>query len=480
MMTTPNLVRKCIDRLVNNGGQYTESHNTLNADGTVPNSDIELWKELDGRIKLESDLSLSVLDFDGESVDLSECDDDVFSDTLRFHIRKETTLTSIRFFFANSLKSLFANEELLKNTRKVFVSESRCTFNTETCIFAPWERYGDPSLTPLSDEDTFNVAPRRYVRDLSGGKVPLSIGESLLVGEGNDDCPTFQVWCNEAKIKLLLTLVNEVWVEKNELKVLISGPRKVIASYTLNNHTGSFYTVTEIARWVYASGRDIDVRHTLFTYELAREFPENTDFSEVFCQYAPQALDIAKTSFSAHVKETSKDTLKSLGDLRKTLSEDVARITSQTRDFLTSMWRDFAFAVTVIVGRAGIAILKPDMANNGYVIALMSFTSIFLMVSCASTLFMNCRFMSIAKENRAAWRKKLYGFLGDEELKSLADKPIQESENLYKKTAAIGFFCYLCVSISVLILAFSSLDFRGRASIGNNPIVNITIKDISD
>ncbi|ARW11750.1 hypothetical protein [Acetobacter ascendens] len=471
MTTIPNLVREYVGRLQ---GNCNETLNTLDANGIIPKSDVSLWQKLERDIQFDDELSLSILDDFGDVVNLNTCSDDIFSSRLRFTFKKDITDNCVRFFFSKSLSILFSDDRLLQNTRRVLVAESKCSFRTETCIFAPWNNFDEILPNLLLDENEFNVAPRRYVRDLSGGKVPLTIGESLLIGNADETCPTFLAWRKEATSRLLLTLVNEVWLENGEIKVLISGPRKVTAVYSLKNDV-SFSVATEVARWVYASGRDIDVRYTLFTYELAREFPEDSNFSDNFYKYGPKALDIAKTSFSTYVKETSKDTLKSLGDLRKTLNEDVAKITSQAKDFLTSMWRDFAFAVTVIIGRISLSILKPDLAGNIYIFYLMIFTAIFLFISCISNLFINNRFMCITKENRKIWKNKLYGFLSDAELKSLADEPINQAESIYNKIAIFGFISYLLVSVVIIFLAFTSVENKNIISINGVPIMNISL-----
>ncbi|CAO4176265.1 hypothetical protein [Methylorubrum aminovorans] len=84
----------------------------------------------------------------------------------------------------------------------------------------------------------------------------------------------------------------------------------------------AFAVLQRAARWTYLEGTDIEVRHTLLTAELAREWKPERPFGDGLAERLEPALDLASLVYKAHLRSGSKDTLKALADLRKTLVLD--------------------------------------------------------------------------------------------------------------------------------------------------------------
>lgn len=76
--------------------------------------------------------------------------------------------------------------------------------------------------------------------------------------------------------------------------------------------------LTEAVTWVYLSGFDIEARHRLFSGELARGDRPGQSFADSLAR----GLDSAKIAYEAHVHSASRETLKALADLRKTVIEE--------------------------------------------------------------------------------------------------------------------------------------------------------------
>ena len=226
--------------------------------------------------------------------------------------------------------------------------------------------------------------------------------------------------------QLLACLANEIWTDNGKEMVTLQGPRtrRIEAGFSAADSKKLLPHVTECARWVYASGRDIEVKHTLLTYELAREWPDEMPWSQMFGGKAERSL------------------------------EEVSKASQQTRDLLVTLWRDFAVAVTAVVARIVLILADKPSADSYVVKGTLVGIAGFLVFSIVFTLRSNSRFMAIADGNRYAWRSKLYGFLPDSDLRVLSDIPLEQSNAVYRKAARWVVAAYAIVTIAVLLTAF--------------------------
>lgn len=88
----------------------------------------------------------------------------------------------------------------------------------------------------------------------------------------------------------------------------------------------SDYSVLQtVINWIFIEGNEIELKHTFFTSELAREWPEYVSFCEGLPKKLPMAFESAKLLYKAHIRASSRETIKSLSDLRKTLAEDTQK-----------------------------------------------------------------------------------------------------------------------------------------------------------
>jgi hypothetical protein len=454
-MTTPSQILASANLLAETaGGAINESVNSLNVSGQFDASLLEQWRAIASEIQAHGFGSLRALDSIGDEVNLITAALDEVHGSIRLIIDKPNSNTVFFAYSCHGLAALLGSVEHVAQARNVYVAELMDSFSTEICIYAPWSgahtEEGDRSRTD-------NIpSPRRIIKDVAGGIVPVSIGGFLLATAPLTTSRPYLTWQHEACKQMLRCLVNEVWRTNGDEVVVLTGPRtrRVSAGLTELSTADLFLVATDCARWVFASGRDIEVRHTLFTYELAREWSDAETLASAFSTKAPRALDAAKTSFHAHIRETSKDTLKALGDLRKTLSEEVTKVVQQTRELLSTMWRDFAFAATAVAARIALSVAEKPAAASPAVSGLIASTAVFLAFSLCMTLKSNARFMAIATESRKSWRDKLYGFLPPDDLKRLADDPVQQSESEYKTARSWVIGAYLVMIALIISSAF--------------------------
>ncbi len=454
MTITPSHVLACANALATQGGTLAENIDWLDVSGQFTDELLDQWRAIASTAEALGIGTVTAIDLLGDDIDLLAVDIGSLAGNVRVRIKKSHGDTTYYFFSAEGMTSLLSDLERCRSARVVLVAEAFEPFRTESCRFAQWIGSVAEEQSP---DPMAGIVPRRLVKDMIGGAVPLSVGPFLLIGDNPiNDSTVFVAWRLFAVRQLLACLANEIWTDNGKEMVTLQGPRtrRIEAGFSAADSKKLLPHVTECARWVYASGRDIEVKHTLLTYELAREWPDEIPWSQMFGGKAERSLEAAKTAFHAHIRETSKDTLKSLGDLRKTLGEEVSKASQQTRDLLVTLWRDFAVAVTAVVARIVLILADKPSADSYVVKGTLVGIAGFLVFSIVFTLRSNSRFMAIADGNRYAWRSKLYGFLPDSDLRVLSDIPLEQSNAVYRKAARWVVAAYAIVTIAVLLTAF--------------------------
>jgi hypothetical protein len=457
-MTLAIRIRELVDALLAAGGGATESLDRLDLHGPLDQEQLRGWADVLAALPVVGVASVSAIDALGDQIDLASAAPELVGQELRIQVSKLSSPTTAFCLTTDGVGAVFADFEVSSSVRQVWVACDFDRFKTESCRIDPWT--DDAFETPAVDEEAYAPDPRRLVKDFAGGRVPKSVFPYLLTSGEPAPSKVFDKWKYLAVVRLLHSLVNEVLSTGGE-EVVITGarPRKIESNLNAPYSEELFIAATEAARWVYASGRDVDTRFALFTYELSREWPDALTFKDGFVARGEHALEAAKTAFRAHVQETSKDTLKSLGDLRKTLTEEVTKVVSQTRDLLGTMWRDFMIAATVFLGRVVLLGSDKPLSNPGPLRALLSGAAIFLIFSLFLSLRTNAKFMSIADASRFEWRRKLYGFMNDDDFKKLSDVPLADSTSEYKRVVCWVIAAYIAV-IACLLWAACAGDSK--------------------
>lgn len=455
-MTSATKIRELVEALLANGGHASETQHRLDVRGQLDQAGIQGWADVQASLPILGVTSLDAIDSLGELVDFAAASSSLIGDELRIQVHKVHGSTTAFCLTPDGVAAVFSDLEVSSHIKQVWVA---CNFDpvvTESCRIDPWTC--DSAEVPESDDDVRAPDPRRLVKDFIGGRVPKSVFPYILTSDVGTPSQVYEKWRELAVVRLLHSLVNEIFAADGE-KLVVTGtrPRTVDGMLKAPYSDRLFKAVTEAARWVYASGRDVDTRFALFTYEISREWPDALTAQEGFAERGEHALEAAKTAFRAHVQETSKDTLKSLGDLRKTLSEEVTKVVSQTRDLLGTMWKDFMIAATAFLGRVVLLGTDKPLVNPAPLQALLIGTAIFLFFSLCLSLRANAKFMEISEMSRAEWRKKLYGFMNDEDFEKLSDLPLKESTRTYKHMTCWVIVAYVVV-IGCLILEAGRLE----------------------
>ncbi|KOX60118.1 hypothetical protein ADL19_03620 [Streptomyces purpurogeneiscleroticus] len=345
--------------------------------------------------------------------------------------------------FASTLRDDFVAEPLA-----VWVAAAFAPFSTMTLSVSSW---GGPRTPPHAG--TLPERPRKLVRDLTHGRTPPVIGPWLLATRPTAGSPVFDAWSAIAVEKLAFTLPYEVRSVEGEERVVLKGPRTTpvaVVPMTRDWPSRILEPLTEAASWVYAAPREAEARFLFLNNHLSLDWRDGLHWPDGLLHLLRGSLASAKEAYAFHLQDQSKDALKTLGDLRKSLQDEVARAQAVTRDLLSSLWRDLAVAGVVLALKSPTA---PQIASAEVLRWVTLATASLLAVSLSMTIFANARFNKLADEARAEWRRKLYAFMSDTEWVKLVEGPIQRGRIVYRVALPIVGALYLGAALYLVAVA---------------------------
>jgi hypothetical protein len=234
--------------------------------------------------------------------------------------------------------------------------------------------------------------------------------------------------------------------EDDVIWLQVTGPPKAQFRADDPKLAAAYDQLIACASWVFTSGQDIEARHLIFASELARAYRPIAPLTEVL----GHALDSAKATYEAHVQSSSRETLKALGELRKSVIDEAQKVTQRTQDLTSGLWRDVAISaapfVLKILGDA-------TKAANAEVTAGFYFAAaIFLLTSFILQTQINKSYLNNQRAARARWFDTLYNYISSEEREKIADGPIRSAERSYETTKYIIGLIYSF--LIVILLSF--------------------------
>jgi hypothetical protein len=371
------------------------------------------------------------------------------STRVKVRVRKPNTDSAFHAFTQQGVLSILGDEGAGSRARRILVAENVAAFRTESCEFDVW---GEGSSEIVDIDPLEGIEPRRLVYDSTTRSVPRRVGHLLIKGALPAGSATFETWKSVVLRKLPLTLVNEVRSAEGDLTLVVKGARTQGISFRPVAGDATLFDIeTTVARWIFAEGSGVENRHTFFTTELARIWPEGAEWSEAFARIGPQALEGAKSANNLMLSGKTGEVLRALGDLRKTMNDEVARVAQQCRDLGSSLWRDFVIAVTALFVRAA-------SAANGTVVTigarlLLGLAAVFLVYSLIVSVVGNRGSLRIANDSRKAWIDRVYPFISTPDIEALVTKPLADSEELYDRTEKMIVAAYVVLIIVVFATA---------------------------
>lgn len=264
----------------------------------------------------------------------------------------------------------------------------------------------------------------------------------------------YQDWQAMAARRLLGGLVSSAWWENGQVWLQASGPPVFRISANDPSIATSWKILTEAAIWVYLSGSDIEARHRLFTGELARADRPGQALADSL-KRAKEAADVA---YAAHIQSSSRETLKALGDLRKTVIEETQKVSQRAQDLTAALWKDVAvtsapFILKLFPDTGKIA--APSIAAYFYFAA-----AVFISISFGLQWRINGAFFKSQKSSRTRWFQTLYIYISVREREEIAEEPIAQAMRNYRETRNVLLVVY--AFLVAILFGFGSYDLRER------------------
>lgn len=385
-------------------------------------ADFNRISELASALALADLGTLAVFGSISGQVDLANGDvSSIEREAVAVRLTKKVEAEAAYFVTRTGFEAALSDAEFMLAARKMWIAEDFLPFATRACVYSPWSSAADQKRL----EDTFD-SPRRLVRDQSYQLAPIDIRPWYLIVPGDETSGVFGAWKEAAARNLIFCLPTEIRTSDTSRRVVLKGARSAFADVDLSKPQSQLFgVVTEAVRWVYDQRRDTETKFHLLNNHLALYWPENAKWPMGLAGVLDHALASAREAFAFHLQDDSKEAIKSLGDLRKALQDEVARSQTATRDLLSALWRDAAIA--------GAAFALRSATTNSSAVNIASLgAAALLFASLLTTVLSNWRFDVLAKQVRAQWRQRLYAFMSDKQWVELVTRPISRARWVYR------------------------------------------------
>lgn len=289
------------------------------------------------------------------------------------------------------------------------------------------------------------VDPTRFVRDfVPNREVMPDLSPWILTTEPVTSSRIFADWQAIAARRLLGGLVSRAFVEDGHVVLQAAGPPIYGIRADSSTLPDARAQLTAAVYWVYLSGIDIEARHVLFSAELARASRPAQTLPAVFAH----ALAGAKAAYEAHVQSASRETLKVLADLRKTVVDETQKVTQKTQELTSTLWRDLAVSAAPlalkVLGDAGKA--PSALLSAAFCVA----AALFILLSFALQWRTNNSFFASQRASRDSWMQTLFSYISPAERNAIAETPIETAMKNYRETRHILLIVYV-VLVSILL-----------------------------
>ena len=365
----------------------------------------------------------------GDAHDLRTADlSELAGEPLRITLQIEQTAHTIRVATSQGLRRALGVVDASPNVSEIRLLGLRDPILTLGVNIVSWNPSdADAAPRPASAYPS----PRRFARTIAGeSRAPAQIDSWLLNGDGDRDDESFLIWRAVAADAVRRSLVSEIYDIDGTTRVVLAGsPTRRLDLGDGDETIASFAGLQEAARWLFVEGRDVELRHTLLAGELAREWRDEQPLVAGLPGRLHVALESAGLAYRAHVQQGSRETIKSLSDLRKTLAEEIGKVTQQTRDLSSGLWRDVAVAIITVAFRLSMDATKTTATPIYSIVLLLVAT--YIVVSQIVTVKSSRAFLKVTADARTLWRHKGYAYLSDAEFDALAGKPLEEARGIY-------------------------------------------------
>ena len=381
----------------------------------------------------------------GEIVLDGESQPGISDEAISVRLLKKAKSNSAYFVTLDGFSAALGDADFMMDAQTIWIADNFLPFATQACVYAPW----GSAIASKSSDDRFD-SPRRLVRDESYRLTPSDVRPWYLTIPGDEESSAFAAWKEQAVRSLVFCLPTEIRSSAQSVQVVLKGARSAFADIDLAQpHSQLFNLVTDAVRWVFDQRRDTETKFHLLNNHLALYWPDGAKWPSGLGVVLGHALASAREAFAFHLQDDSKEAIKTLGDLRKALQEEVTRSQTATRDLLSSLWRDAAIA--------GAAFALRFTTTSSTASNLVSLgVAVLLLISLMSTILSNFAFNILANDVRSQWRKRLYAFMSETQWNELVIVPISQARWVYRVSIVPVAIVYVFLIAGLLWVAFPS------------------------
>lgn len=314
------------------------------------------------------------------------------------------------------------------------------TLHTRGRTFMSWDAQDTCTVGAVTK------SPRALVRETAAQRqAPEDIRPWIVVDETyafNDAAS--RTWADACVIANLNAVPDEI--ESNTGNLKFKGPPRL--SLSCNDAADgpfaqlgleAFRKLQQVVNWIYENEREAEVRHLLFSAEIARSGGGIDDAFVRLKRDCSAAFDGAKIAYQMSISDLGKDTLKALSDLKKSVTEDTSKIADATRQTVT------AVASALAVGFGLLAARVASAASPWLVFGVMIIVALYV----GAIVYSGYSFILLQRKLRVDWQPRLYRFLSDEDFMRMVKTPSADAETVFFWTAKIGI-----AAIILLLIAF--------------------------
>ena len=373
--------------------------------------------------------------------------EDIHEDLITLRLTKNEIPNEWCYFLTEkAFVASIANETFNTVPRAIWVASQFQAFATGAWTISPW----NGSRNHIPPVEPFEL-PRKLVRDQTHNMTAARVDPWLVRGEMPEASSVFDSWRSVAAGQLAYMLPSEVRADGTKNWVIFKGPKATSADTTDTGWQSvlAFEALSDAVAWVYGTANEAETKFQFLNSHLALNWPAGQCWPAGVADVLPQSLQSARDSFNFHLQDVTKEALKTLGDLRKGLQEEVAKTQSATRDLVSSLWRDLGIAGIVL------ALKLPNSAQMSQNVLdwIIIATAIVLPLSLCVTGGTNWRFNRLSDAARIEWKPKLYGFVASSEWERIVEKPIRQGRRVYYWTLLFVALLYVIASGFLLSVA---------------------------
>lgn len=328
----------------------------------------------------------------------------------------------------------------------VWLQELDRRIDTWEVRYAPW---GD--LEGWSPDGP-SADPGRVVRMLGRDRCVEPIGRWLLRDPGTDlSGALLAPWRRRSALAVGTALAQEIeW----EGRLLFPGPppTRFVADGAERLDMASLAALQRAAGWVFENPRELGNRHGLLAAEIVRTALRDGDLVDL-ASVMPGALEGARIAYGFGVSQQSREALKTLSDLRRSVTDETLKLADATRSLATAMTTSAIANVGLIIAR----LTLPKEAT--FVGSAAILIGVSLAAYVAIVIGSGWHYLAIQRDLRSDWRDRLYRFLPEAEYERMVSGPVGRAEDGFRN-AAIGSGIVTCLLLIAVILVTL---FSGRA-----------------